>query len=64
MSNLLYLFAALALGAGFLYWTLVMLLTDNDKAPLETFRYSIFYLIALFAALLVDHYLLPVNWVN
>jgi protoheme IX farnesyltransferase len=62
MSNLLYLFSALALGAGFLYWSLVMLLTDNKKAPIETFRYSIFYLIALFVALLVDHYLMPVTY--
>ncbi len=61
MSNLLYLMAALALGAGFLYWALVMLLTDNKKAPMETFRYSIVYLMALFIALLADHYLLPVT---
>lgn len=62
MSNILYLFSALALGAGFLYWSLVMLFTDNKRAPIETFRYSIFYLIALFVALLVDHYLFPVTY--
>ncbi|MCH7741642.1 MAG: protoheme IX farnesyltransferase [Proteobacteria bacterium] len=63
MSNLLYLVSAVALGAGFLYWSLVMLFGDNPRAPIETFRYSIFYLIALFVALLTDHYLLPVNYI-
>jgi protoheme IX farnesyltransferase len=62
MSNILYLLSALALGAGFLYWSLVMLWTDNERAPMETFRYSIFYLMALFVALLVDHYLFPVTY--
>ena len=63
MSNLLYLISAMALGAGFLYWSLAMLFGDNPRAPIETFRYSIFYLMALFVALLVDHYLLPVNYI-
>ncbi len=62
MSNLLYLLAALALGAGFLYWSLVLLLGDNKSAPLATFRYSIVYLLLLFLALLVDHHLLPVTY--
>jgi len=63
MSNLLYLVSALALGSGFLYWSLAMLFGDNPRAPIETFRYSIFYLMALFVALLVDHYLLPVSYI-
>jgi protoheme IX farnesyltransferase len=61
MSNILYFGAALMLGAGFIYWSLVMLYGNNRQAPMETFRYSIFYLMALFVALLVDHYLLPVS---
>ena len=61
MSNILYLLIALALGAGFLYWALVMLLTNDEKAPMETFRYSIFYLMVLFVALLADHYFFPVT---
>ena len=56
MSGLLYLLSALALGAGFLYWALVMLFTRNEKAPLATFHYSIIYLMLLFLALLVDHW--------
>jgi protoheme IX farnesyltransferase len=62
MSNILYLLSALALGAVFVYWSLVMLFTDNPKAPMETFKYSIVYLALLFIALLVDHYVLPVTY--
>ncbi len=62
MSNLLYLVAAVGLGAGFLYWSIVLLIGRNRRAPMETFRYSIFYLMALFVALLIDHYLFPVSY--
>ncbi len=56
MSGWLYLAAALALGAGFVYWAVVLLRNNNPRAPMETFRYSIVYLGLLFVALLVDHY--------
>lgn len=59
MSGLLYLIAALALGAGFLYWAVSLLRGVNPKAAIETFRYSIVYLLVLFVALLVDHYVDP-----
>ena len=62
MSNLLYLICAIALGAGFLYWSVILLVGHNQQAPMETFRYSIVYLMALFVALLVDHYLMPVTY--
>ena len=58
MSGLLYLAGALALGGGFLYWSIAVLRNRNPRAPLETFRYSILYLGLLFAFLLVDHYLI------
>ncbi len=61
MSNLIYLASALALGAGFLYWSLVLLRGKNRLAPMKTFRYSIVYLMLLFIALLVDHYAMPVQ---
>ena len=57
MSGPLYLAGALALGAGFLYWAVVLIRNNNEKAPMETFRYSILYLGALFLVMLVDHYL-------
>lgn len=56
MSGWLYLVGALALGAGFLYWSIVLIRNNNPRAPMETFRYSILYLGLLFLFLLVDHY--------
>jgi len=58
LSGLIYLVSALVLGAGFL-WYAVRIYTDySDALARRTFRYSIAYLTALFAALLVDHYFL------
>ncbi len=59
MFNGLYLLGALVLGAGFLYWSVVMLLDKHPNAPMETFKYSIIYLMALFIVMLLDHYLFP-----
>jgi protoheme IX farnesyltransferase len=57
MSGLIYLVAAIGLGAWFM-WYAVKIYTDySDQLARRTFRFSIFYLTALFAALLVDHYL-------
>jgi len=61
MLNWLYLLGALVLGAGFIYWALVMLLTDRKSAGMDTFKYSIIYLMALFVIMLLDHYLLPIS---
>ena len=58
MSGWLYLAGALALGAGFIYWAIVLMLNNNPRAPMETFKYSIFYLAVLFVCLLVDHYVI------
>ncbi len=57
MSGLFYLGGALALGAGFLYYALALYRREDAKLPMKTFSYSIFYLMGLFAFLLVDHYL-------
>jgi protoheme IX farnesyltransferase len=57
MSGWLYLAGALSLGAGFIYWAVVLLRNRNPRAPIETFKYSIVYLMALFVVLLVDHYI-------
>jgi protoheme IX farnesyltransferase len=57
MSGIIYLASAAALGIGFIYWAVVLLRGRNPRAPIETFRYSIVYLMLLFTALLVDHYL-------
>ncbi len=57
LSGLIYLVAALALGAGFMFYAIKIYREYSDALARRTFRYSIVYLTALFAALLVDHYL-------
>jgi protoheme IX farnesyltransferase len=57
MSGWLYLAAAIALGAVYLGYALRIHLAYSDRLAQRCFRYSIVYLAALFAALLVDHYL-------
>ncbi len=57
MSGWLYLGAALLLGARFM--GLAVGLWHDIRLAMPTFRYSIVYLFALFAALLADHYLVP-----
>ncbi|MGQ0748943.1 MAG: heme o synthase [Betaproteobacteria bacterium] len=56
MSGGIYLASAMALGAAFLYYAVKIYVAYSDALARRTFRYSIFYLTALFAALLVDHY--------
>ena len=56
-TRLIYLVAALALGAGFMFYAIKIYREYSDALARRTFRYSIVYLTALFAALLVDHYL-------
>ena len=57
MSGLVYLAAALLLNAAFLYYALALKITAREELPLKVFRFSVTYLMWLFAALLVDHYL-------
>ena len=57
MSGLIYLVSALGLGLAFLYYAVRIYTDYSDALARRTFRYSIVYLAALFASLLVDHYL-------
>ena len=57
LSGLVYLIAALALNAGFLYYALALKITAREELPMRVFHFSVTYLMWLFAALLVDHYL-------
>jgi protoheme IX farnesyltransferase len=57
MSGWPYLVAALALGGTFVGYAVRLYRHYSDTLARATFRYSIVYLAALFAALLVDHYL-------
>lgn len=59
MSGVFYLGGAVILNLVFLYYAVRLLNPPNDYFAMEVFKYSIVYLMALFAFLLVDHYLLP-----
>ena len=57
MSGLFYLVGAVLLGAGFLYYAILMRFNHDDRLAMRTFSYSIIYLMLLFAFLLTDHYI-------
>jgi len=57
MSGLVYLIAAIILGIGFLAHTFVLYKNCSNYMALKTFSFSITYLLLLFTALLVDHYI-------
>jgi protoheme IX farnesyltransferase len=57
MSGLIYLAAAVALNARFLYFVMALNKGVRPELPIRTFRFSITYLMLLFAALILDHYL-------
>jgi heme o synthase len=57
MSGVLYVSAAAILDAGFLQRALRLTRSPSQTAAMRVFRYSIVYLMWLFLALLVDHYL-------
>jgi len=58
LSGWIYLVSAVVLGVIFLYWSIEILREKNPKAPMETFKYSINYLLLLFVAMLADHWIL------
>jgi protoheme IX farnesyltransferase len=59
-SGLVYLGGALVLGGGFLYYAIRLIRPPDDYFPMRVFKYSIVYLMALFAFLLIDHWVMPV----
>ena len=58
MSGLIYLASAVILNAVFLYYVIRLQSPRQPAIAMKTFGYSILYLMLLFAALLIDHYLL------
>ena len=58
LSGLIYLMTALALDVRFLYFSIRLKVDSRRDLPMRVFRYSINYLMILFAALLIDHYYL------
>ena len=62
MSGPFYLVGALLLGGGFLYYAMLLMKGNDESIAMKTFGYSIWYLMAIFAILLVDHYLPLLSW--
>lgn len=58
MSGLIYLAGVTVLNFGFLWYAWKLLRPHDDRLPMETFSYSVIYLMLLFAFLLADHYLM------
>jgi protoheme IX farnesyltransferase len=58
MSGWLYLASAVGLNAVFLYYVVSLYRHYSDDLAKTTFKYSILYLSLIFAALLLDHYLI------
>jgi heme o synthase len=56
MSGLIYLAAALVLNGMFLWHAFQLKISERAHLPMKVFRFSITYLMWLFAALLIDHY--------
>jgi len=62
MSGPLYLVAAVALGLRFIDWAVALLRDSRPHAAIKTFKYSLWYLLWLFVALLLDHYIEVAGW--
>ncbi|MEI7466013.1 MAG: heme o synthase [Burkholderiales bacterium] len=59
MSGVIYLVCAFALGAIFIGYAWKLWRNYSDALARKTFKFSIWHLMLLFAALLIDHYLSP-----
>jgi protoheme IX farnesyltransferase len=63
MSGLFYLGGAVVLGAVFLYYAIRLMDPPDELFAMEVFKYSIWYLMALFAFLLIDHWIMPPTFI-
>lgn len=59
MSGLFYLGGVLVLDAVFLYYAIRLMNPPNEAYAMKVFGYSIWYLMVLFAFLLIDHWIMP-----
>ncbi|MCH9697987.1 MAG: heme o synthase [Gammaproteobacteria bacterium] len=56
MSGIIYLLSVVILDGLFLYYVMKLKRSADNKIAMQTFGYSISYLMLLFTALLIDHY--------
>ena len=57
MSGTIYLISAIILSSLFLFYSIRLYLSDDDKYAMQTFWYSIYYIFLIFIALIVDHFI-------
>jgi protoheme IX farnesyltransferase len=60
MNGLLYLAGVTVLNLGFLWYAFRLLRDNDERLPMQTFGYSVIYLMVLFVFLLSDHFLLMI----
>ena len=58
MSGEIYLFSALILSTIFIYYSINLYFSNDDKDAMRTFQFSIYYIFLIFLALLIDHFLI------
>jgi protoheme IX farnesyltransferase len=58
MTGLIYLATVIPLGLIFIGLAILMMRKKDNKTAMQTFAYSIIYITALFAVLLIDHYVM------
>ena len=58
MSGILYFISALILGFIFLYYAVRLYFEEDNASAFPTFVYSIYYIFLIFAALLIDHFII------
>ena len=56
MSGWIYFIGALILNGRFIYWGMRLYRSEKPTVAMQTFRFSISYLMLLFVVLLADHY--------
>jgi len=57
-SGLIYLVGVTLLNVRFLYWAAKLVFCRDISDSMKMFRFSIVYIMALFAILLLDHYMI------
>lgn len=64
LSGGLYLIGAVCLGIGYLYWSFMLWRAEEEsRIAMDSFKYSIIYLFALFVIMLLDHWLIAPTYV-
>ena len=58
MSGILYFISTLILGFIFLYYAVRLYFEEDNASAFPTFVYSIYYIFLIFAALLIDHFII------